>query len=102
MKPVRQQRIRQLLLDNPDGMTPLQIAATTGMHVSNVRTAIKAMPDVYVDRWIPSRRGQYEKVLCAVYVPDDCPHPKDKKFRGGRGLPPKTKWVNTGVANGVF
>lgn len=102
MKPVRQQRIRQLLLDNPDGMTPLQIAATTGMLVSNVRVALRAMPDVYVDRWVKGKRGQYEKVVCVVYVPEDCPHPTNKIYKGGRGVPPKTRWVNMGAANGVF
>lgn len=97
MRPVRQQRIRNLLRQHPDGLSPLKIAEITGMHVSNVRTALRAMPDAYVDRWIPAKRGQYEKVWVAVHVPEDCPHPRDKKFKGGRGLPPKTKWQPVGV-----
>lgn len=92
MKPVRQQRVRALLRSNPQGMTPLEIAEETGMHPANVRTALRAMPDCYVDRWRPAKRGQYEKVWVAVHVPEDCPHPRDKEFKGGRGRPPKTVW----------
>lgn len=92
MKPVRQQRVRALLRQYPQGMTAYEIADITKMHIANVRTALRAMPDVYVDRWKPAKRGQYEKIWCAAYVPENCPHPKDKVFKGGRGLPPKTKW----------
>lgn len=94
MKPVRQQKIRTLLREHPDGLTPLKLAEMTGLHPSNVRTALRSMPDVYVDRWTPGKRGQYEKVWVAVYVPEDCPHPKNKTFRGGRGRP-KTFWQPT-------
>lgn len=96
MKPVRQQRVRALLHQHPLGLTPLKIAEITGMHPANVRTALRAMPDVYVDRWIKGKRGQYEKVWCAVYVPENCPHPRDKKFKGGRGKP-STKWQPVGM-----
>lgn len=96
MKPVRQQKIRSLLRENPDGLTPLKLSEMTGLHVSNVRTALRSMPDVYVDRWIKGKRGQYEKVWVAVYVPPHCPHPKDKEFKGGRGRP-KTFWQPAGV-----
>jgi predicted transcriptional regulator len=92
MKPVRQQKIRALLRKYPLGLTPMEIAEETGMHVSNVRTALRSMVDCYVDRWQPGKRGQFEKVWCAVYVPEDCPHPRDKTFRGGHGKPPKTVW----------
>lgn len=96
MQPVRQRKVRELLRKYPDGLTPLTIAAMTGMHPANVRTALRAMPDVYVDRWQLGKRGQFEKVWVAVRVPENCPHPRDKIFKGGRGLPPKTQWV--GVA----
>lgn len=92
MTPIRQKRIRDLLRQHTDGLSPLKIAELTGLHPSNVRTSLRAMPDVYVDRWQPGKRGQFEKVWCAVYVPPHCPHPKDKVYKGGRGLPPKTKW----------
>ena len=92
MKPVRQQRVRKLLREHQYGLTAQEISDATGMHIANVRTALRAMPDVYVDRWIPGKRGSYVKVWIAVFVPPDCPHPKDKQFKGGRGMQPKTRW----------
>ena len=92
MRPVRQDRVRKILRETPEGLTANQIAEALGMHVSNARTALRAMPDVYVDRWKYGKRGQYEKVWVAVHVPADCPHPRDKQFKGGHGLPPKTIW----------
>ena len=93
MTPVRQKKIRTLLRTKPDGMSPIEIAALTGMHVANVRTALRAMPDVYVDRWRPAKRGQYEKVWAAVHVPEDCPHPNDRLKWGVHTKKPKTQWV---------
>jgi hypothetical protein len=93
MKPTRQQAIRELLLKNAYGLTRQEISDTLGFHVSNITKAIKGMPDVFVDRWIMGQRGQYQKIFCIVFVPEDCPHPQDKIYRGGRGKP-KTVWVN--------
>jgi len=93
MSPIRQKRIRTLLRSRPSGMTPAEIAEITGVHVSNVRTALRAMPDVYVDRWRVGKRGQFEKVWVAVPVPDDCPHPKDRQKWGVHHKKPKTQWV---------
>jgi hypothetical protein len=76
-------------------MTPLEIAETLGVHPSNVRMSLKAMPDVYVDRWRLGKRGQYEKVWVAVPVPDDCPHPKERTKWGVYHQKPKTQWVIT-------
>ena len=95
MSPVRQKRIRTLLRLNPNGLTPPEISAATGMHVANVRTALRAMPDVYVDRWRLGNRGQFTKVWVAVPVPDDCPHPKDRTKWGVFYKKPKTQWVIT-------
>lgn len=95
MTPVRQKRIRTLLRSRPNGMTPKEIAEITGIHVANIRTALKAMPDVYVDRWRIGERGQFEKVWVAVPVPDDCPHPKDRLKWGTNNKKPKTQWVIT-------
>lgn len=85
MKPTRQETIRKLLLQKPDGLTIAQISEVTGFHRSNINTAIKGMPDVYIDRWVKRERGAYKKVFCAVYVPDDCPHPDSP-------TKPKTVW----------
>lgn len=89
MKPTRQQAIRELLLNHPQGLTRQEISDTLNINVSNVKTAINGMPDVFVDRWIRGGHGQYQKIFCAVYVPEDCPHPKDRVYRQ-----PKTVWVN--------
>ena len=93
MTPVRQQRVRKLLRTRPEGMTPKEIAEITGMHVANVRTSLRAMPDVYVDRWRAAKRGQFEKVWVAVEVPEDCPHPRDRVKWGVNTKKPRTNWV---------
>ena len=94
MIPVVQRAIRKLLHEHPDGLTSRQLTDMVGAHRANVRRALRVMPDVYVDRWARGERNSFEKVWCAVYVPDDCPHPKDMVYRGGRGASIKTKWVN--------
>jgi hypothetical protein len=93
MTPVRQNKIRALLRTRPSGMTPGEIAEETGIHIANIRTSLRVMPDVYVDRWRLGRRGQYEKVHIAVPVPDDCPHPKDRVKWGVYHKKPTTQWV---------
>jgi len=89
MKPTRQQAIRELLLNNEDGLTRQQISDALNIHIANVKTAIGGMPDVYIDRWVMGQRKQYQKVYCAVYVPKDCPHPKDRVFPN---MKPQTVW----------
>ena len=93
MTPVRQKRIRTLLRSRPEGMTPHEISEIIGAHVANVRTSLKAMPDVYVDRWRVAKRGQFEKIWVAVPVPEDCPHPRDRIKWGNQTKKPKTQWV---------
>jgi predicted transcriptional regulator len=93
MTPVRQKKIRTLLRAKPEGMTPQEIAEETGLHIANIRTSLRAMPDVYVDRWRLGKQGQFTKVWVAVHVPDDCPHPKDRTKWGVHYKKPKTQWV---------
>lgn len=95
MTPIRQKRIRTVLRAHPSGMTTKEIVAVTGMHPANIRTALRSMPDTYVDRWRIGNRGQFEKVWCAVPVPEDCPHPKDRTKWGVFYKKPKTQWVIT-------
>jgi hypothetical protein len=90
MKPTRQQAIRELLLKHPQGLTRQEISEAINIHVANVKTAIKGMPDVFVDRWVLGQRNHYQKVYCAVYVPEDCPHPTDRVYFNYK---PKTVWV---------
>ena len=92
MTPTRQNKVRALLRKTNEGLTAHQISESTGLHVANVRTALRAMPDVYVDRWRAGKRGSFEKVWIAVSVPEHCPHPHDKKLKGGMGRKPKTLW----------
>jgi len=98
MTPVRQHRIRALLRSKPEGMTPNEIAAAIELHVANVRTALRCMPDVYVDRWRLGKRGQYEKVWIAVQVPEDCPHPRDRIKWGVNNRTPRTQWQHGAYA----
>jgi len=80
MKPTRQQAIRKMLRQHTYGLTRQELSDKLGIHIANVRTAILGMPDVYVDRWKMGLRGGYQKVYCAVPVPEDCPHPKDRVY----------------------
>lgn len=93
MTPIRQKKIRTLLRANPNGLTSYEIAEAIGSHVSNVRRSLRVMPDAYVDRWRPGKRGQFEKVYVVVPVPDDCPHPRDRMKWGANLVKPKTQWV---------
>ena len=70
-------KCRDVLRENPDGLTVAQIHKITGVLHSAIRYALKAMPDTYIDRWVPSENG-YASVWCVVDVPEDCPRPKNR------------------------
>ena len=91
MTPTRQRALRDLLRVHPDGLSTSQIMNLSGFVSSDVRRTLLSMPDVYVDRWVMGKRGQYMKVWCVAYVPPDCPHPMDRKFKY---TPPKTQWIS--------
>ena len=91
MTPVRQQALREVLRQYPDGLTTTQVSELVGFSTADTRRSLAAMPDTYVDRWVPGKRGQYMTVWCIVPVPADCPHPKDRNYLY---VPPKTQWVN--------
>lgn len=93
MTPTRQKKIRALLRTRPSGMSSQELSEALNLHPANIRTSLKGMPDVYVDRWRMGGRGQYEKVWVAVPVPEDCPHPKDRMKWGINYKKPKTQWV---------
>jgi len=94
MIPKVQRAVRKALHQHPDGLTAYELAKLIPVHRSNIRRALRAMPDTYVDRWARGARNSYEKVWCIVYVPPDCPHPLEVKFHSG---PPKTRWVSAGA-----
>lgn len=89
MRPTRQQAIRECLKIHGNGLTRQELSEILRIHPSNVKTAIEAMPDVYVDRWILGGGGQYKKIYCVVPVPEDCPHPKNRVYPNSK---PVTVW----------
>jgi hypothetical protein len=93
MNATRQKKIRAVLRANPNGLSSQEIGQMLKMDPPNIRASLKAMPDVYTDRWRMGGRGQYEKVWIAVPVPEDCPHPKDRIKWGNSSNKPKTQWV---------
>lgn len=69
--------IRAVLKSTPDGATVAQIGRRTGYKPCNVAKALKAMPDVYVDRWTPSKGSakEYAAVYALADIPEDAPYP---------------------------
>jgi hypothetical protein len=70
--------IRVTLRGIPDGMTLEELSDLLSRPKTNVRKVLKAMPDVYIDRWELAPRGQYKAVWCVVIPPTDCPRPDGK------------------------
>lgn len=71
--------IRDVLKNNPDGLTAKQIHFITNIDKESIRVALKNMPDVYIDRWLAAKQGLREEgVWCVVEVPEDCPRPERK------------------------
>jgi len=68
--------IRVTLRGIPDGMTLEELSELLNRSKSNVRKVLKAMPDVYIDRWEVAPRGQYKAVWCICIPPTDCPRPE--------------------------
>lgn len=79
MKVSYKEAIRKLLIDHQDGLTVNEIAKHLGAPDRSIRKCISlSMPDVYIDRWTPSQRGQYWAVYCRARIPPNCPHPRDR------------------------
>jgi DNA-binding transcriptional regulator GbsR (MarR family) len=70
--------IRGTLRGIPDGMTLEELSELLNRPKTNVRKVLKAMPDVYIDRWEVAPRGQYKAVWCVAVPPNDCPRPEGK------------------------
>jgi hypothetical protein len=68
--------IRVTLRGIPDGMTLEELSELLNRPKTNVRKVLKAMPDVYIDRWEVAPRGQYKAVWCVCIPPTDCPRPE--------------------------
>lgn len=69
--------LREILRNSQDGLTVKELSYMLGNKPDTVNCSLKAMPDVYIDRWIisPSTRGQYAAVWAGVQVPEHCPKP---------------------------
>lgn len=80
MRKSNQTPLRAVLRLHLDGLTIAQLANETGLDVDGIARSLKAMPDVYIDRWETSQRGRYiSAVWCAVVPPENCPKPERTK-----------------------
>ena len=70
--------IRSLLRKSPDGLTVRELMAATGNRQSYTLTALRKMPDTYIDRWTPVR-NTHAAVWAVVEVPEDCPAPTETR-----------------------
>lgn len=70
-------QVRQLLRDNPDGLTTYQLeelTQTDRTHLSRILN--KMMPDAYIDRWVAVKGKRWVRaVWCVVVPPENCPRP---------------------------
>jgi DNA-binding transcriptional regulator GbsR (MarR family) len=76
MRKSRHADIRAALLKAEDGLTRKELCEQTGIADYSIRAAVKAMPDVYIDRWLNKGSGAPRPVYMAVEVPENCPRPK--------------------------
>jgi hypothetical protein len=74
------QSVRELLINNPDGMDVYTIANNLNREPENVRRLLKTMPDAYIDRWTHfGGRGMPSAIWCVVVPPENCPRPDAKR-----------------------
>ena len=72
--------VRIALRGVPEGMTLEELSELMDRPKENVRKVLKAMPDVYIDRWEVAQRGQYKAVWCVVVPPANCPRPDGASY----------------------
>jgi hypothetical protein len=72
-----QPEIRETLKAAPDGLTVATLSRAIDKRPCNVLKALRAMPDVYVDRWAPAKAGPhtYAAVYMLADIPEDAPYP---------------------------
>ena len=68
--------IRSLLRKAPDGLTVRELMAATGNGQSYTLTALRKMPDTYIDRWTPVR---HTHGLCGPW--SRCPRTALRRLR---------------------
>lgn len=78
MKGTAQQKLRETLRTHEEGLTLMELCKWSEVRRDTAQNALAAMPDVYIDRWIPAKKGPHKwaAVWCAVPVPEHCPRPE--------------------------
>lgn len=74
----RRAKIREILRENPDGMTvPDLLKLLPPVDSRVVVSDLDVMPDAYIDRWLKSnaKGAPYIAVWCVVVPPPNCPRP---------------------------
>ena len=72
-----QKAVRAALKAFPDGLTRTEISKVIGRPSESCWKAIRIMHDVYIDRWVKTKRGRikYTPVYLLVDVPENAPMP---------------------------
>lgn len=75
-----QPEIRTTLKAAADGLTVATLSRAIAKRPCNVLKALRAMPDVYVDRWAPAKAGPhaYAAVYMLAEIPEDAPYPDEQ------------------------
>lgn len=77
MKPSHAPKLRELLRNEPKGLSLRSLANTMNVRADTLRNTLKNMPDVYVRDWAGPFNGQWSAVYCLHSPPPDCPRPTD-------------------------
>ena len=72
----RREQLRQILLDNEDGLTTNEIADLLETERKNVAAMVKSEYAIYIDRWVLGWGNKYYPVYCIQPSPEDCPKPE--------------------------
>lgn len=81
-------QLRAVLREADDGIPEHELAQRVAKDVKVVLTALKAMPDAYIDRWDRHpTTNHWARVWAVVVPPPHCPPPVGKK--GGFGAVPQ-------------
>ena len=71
----RHKAIRELLIDNDDGLTIRQISEQLGVDHRSVRKSIQNAYGIYIDRWTQCKGSPLTAVYMCVHVPANTPKP---------------------------
>jgi hypothetical protein len=88
MRQSRQDQVRAILSEYPDGADALDLMLLMRLRhgwpgdLTELRRLAKPMVDVYIDRWVVPPRGHMRPIYVKVEVPDDCPKPVRPALRG--------------------